>query len=264
MHFEKLSNELILCIWDQLSTVDVIFSFYDLNNRITALLYEFCDLYKKLDLRYSSLSACRYFCRQIPSMNDWHLGLTVLKLGNPYRCCQLEMFANEIANVFIEKIFVHERIPYNNGSKDLSRILLTNNQYIQPLFPQLISLVVFQSACINDYTRDVLLFVVARGSVMRRFTWRAYLKQAHHAKSFFDWLFQFAVNLNSCQLISPLGEDGFELIHEHMINSSYVPHHSLTYLEINVLNLSTLYLLLLYLPQLQHLGNSRTKCFLML
>ncbi len=39
-----------------------------------------------------------------------------------------------------------------------------------------------------------------------------------------------------------------------MINA-YVPHPSLIYLTINILNLNTLYVLLHYLPQLEHLGN---------
>ena len=56
MHFEDLSNELLLCIWNHLLEVDVIFSCSNINNRINSLLYKYCGLYTKLDLRYSSSS----------------------------------------------------------------------------------------------------------------------------------------------------------------------------------------------------------------
>ena len=36
-NFENLSNELILCVWDYLHRVDIIFGFANLNERITPL-----------------------------------------------------------------------------------------------------------------------------------------------------------------------------------------------------------------------------------
>jgi hypothetical protein len=188
-------------------------------------------------------------------MIEWRLGLTVLKLGNRYRCYQLEMFANEVAKSFVANHFASQGTQCNNMSKDLFRVLITFNKHIQPIFPQLTSLVIIQTTCMSDNTRDTLLFVVASGSAMRKFIWIAYLKQTHHARSFFDWLFRCSINLNSYTLTNPAAQSCFELTYEHTIISGYVPHHSLTYLEIDILNLTTLRLLLHYLPQLQHLGN---------
>ncbi len=101
LQFEDMSNELILCVWDQLVAADVIYSFLHLNTRINSLLLEFCELYKQLDLRYCSLSACRFLSHQVPTMIEWCLGLTVLKLGNRYRCSQMDMFADEVAKSII-------------------------------------------------------------------------------------------------------------------------------------------------------------------
>ena len=89
IQFEDLSNEVILCIWDQLSSVDVIYSFSDINIRINSLLLKYHGLYKELDIGYCSLSGCRLLCREVPSKIEWRLGLTTLKLGNLYRCCQI-------------------------------------------------------------------------------------------------------------------------------------------------------------------------------
>jgi hypothetical protein len=251
MHFEDLSNEVILCIWDQLLAVDVICSFYNLNNRMNSLLYEFCGLYTKLDLRYSSLSMCRYFCRQIPNMIEWCLGLTVLKLGDRYRSCQLEMFTNEIVNSFISR----QKEQCNNKSNNLVHVSMANNHSLQSIFPHLVSLVVFQTTCITDECRDALLYVVAGGSAMRTFTWRSCHNQTHHSKAFFDWLFRCSHNLNSYQLTARIHKTGFELTYEHTLTNGYNPHSLLINLKIILVNLVSLHILLHYLPELQHLGN---------
>ncbi|CAF1423646.1 unnamed protein product [Adineta steineri] len=86
MKLEDISNELFLCIWDQLSMADAIYSFSNLNTRIDRMLLKFCGLYNKLDLRYCSLSIFRYFSHQIIMKDEWRLNLTVLKIGNSYRC----------------------------------------------------------------------------------------------------------------------------------------------------------------------------------
>ena len=70
LRFDNMSNELILCVWDHLSAGDIIYSFSQLNTRINSLLQEFRGLHKQLDLRYCSLSACRFFCRQVPTMME--------------------------------------------------------------------------------------------------------------------------------------------------------------------------------------------------
>jgi hypothetical protein len=251
MQFEDLSNEVILCIWDQLLAVEVIFSFFNLNNRMNSLLSEFCGLYTKLDLRYSSLSICRYFCRQIPNMIEWCLGLTVLKLGNLYRSSQLEMFTNEIVNSFISR----QKEQCNNISNDFVYVSMSNNLSLQPIFPHLVSLVIFQTTCITDECRDVLLYVVAGGSAMRTFTWRSCGNQTHHSKAFFDWLFRCSHNLNSYQLTARIHKTGFELTYEHTLTNGYNPHSLLINLKIILVNLVSLHILLHYLPELQHLGN---------
>ncbi|CAF4455858.1 unnamed protein product, partial [Adineta steineri] len=81
MKLEDISNELFLCIWDQLSMADAIYSFSNLNTRIDRMLLKFCGLYNKLDLRYCSLSIFRYFSHQIIMKDEWRLNLTVLKIG---------------------------------------------------------------------------------------------------------------------------------------------------------------------------------------
>ena len=250
MHFEDLSNEVILCIWDQLLEVDVIFSFCNLNNRITSLLYKYCGLFTKLDLRYCSLSVFRYFCHQILNTIEWRLGLTVLKLGNRYRCCQLHMFTNEISNLFR----LGEAKQYNDIPNDFSRLLIINEKRLQPVFPQLVSFVVFQTTHVSNECRDILLYAMAGGLTMRTFTWSACGRQTHHSTAFFDWLFLHSRNLRSYQLKTRLSQSCFELTYEHTCINGYTPHHSLINLQISVTNVVTLYTLLHYLPQLQHLG----------
>ncbi len=159
LYFEDLSNDLILCIWDQLLAVDVIFSFGNLNNRMTSLLDKYCGLYTEMNLRYSSLSVCRHFCRLVPNMIEWRLGLTVLKLGSLYRCCQLEMFTNEVAKFLMSR-----------QGEQYNHISMTINESLQPISPQLVLLDIFQAGCITNNCRDILLSAVASGSSMRRFT----------------------------------------------------------------------------------------------
>jgi hypothetical protein len=254
-----MSNDLILCVWDQLSSADVIYSFSHLNTRINSLLVEFHALYKKLDLRYCSLSACRFFCRQAPNMIEWRLGLTVLKLGNRYRCSQMDLFGDEIAKSIVANHLARQGKSCDNISKDIFCILMTCPKHIRPIFPQLVSFVVFQTTSISEEFRNTLLYGVAGGSAMRTFTWNASTHQAHHSRSFFDWLFRCSVNLVSYQLTTPPCENGFELMYEHTVIHDYVPHRSLVYLKINILNLSTLYVLLHYLPQIEHLGNNQLQ-----
>jgi hypothetical protein len=184
-------------------------------------------------------------------MVEWRLGLTVLKLGNRYRCCQLQMFANEVARSFV----VRQGTQCNNMSKDVCHALMTFNKHIQPIFPQLVSLVVFQSSEISDDSRDILLYLVANGSSLRQFFWGFFTGQDHQARSFFDWLFRCSVNLNSFTATNATVDNGFELTYEHTIIGGYVSHQSITYLRMNVLNITTLRVLFHYLPQLQHLGN---------
>jgi len=99
--------------------------FSDLNTRINSLLSEFHGLYKQLNIGYCSLSACRFLCRQVPSTIKWRLGLTTLKLGNLYRCCQMDMFVVEVRK-------------------------LRSCDNIQSIFPQLISFFDFQSVSISE------------------------------------------------------------------------------------------------------------------
>ncbi|CAM4815440.1 unnamed protein product [Rotaria magnacalcarata] len=248
-----MSNEVILCVWDQLTSGDVIYSFSNLNTRFNSLLIEFHGLYKKLDLRHCSLSACRFFCRQVPTMMEWRLGLTVLKIGNHYRCSQTDMFADEVRKSVVASHFARSGISCNNSSKDIFRILMTYSKSTEPIFPQLVSLVVFESISISEETRDALLFAVAGGSSLRTFTWNASSNQTYHSRAFFDWLFRFSMNLSNYKLQTPDCEEGFELKYEHTIMNAYVPHRSLASLTISVLNLNTLHVLLHYLPQLEYL-----------
>jgi hypothetical protein len=252
-----MSNELLLCIWDQLSFADVIYSFSHLNSRIHQLLLEFYKLYKELDLRYCSLAAFRYFCYQVPMMNEWRLNLTALKLGNRYRCSQINSFVNEVIKSFIAKYFANQDKQYLNPSKDLFRMIMSSNKRLEPFFPQLTSLVIFQSISIDEDCLNILLYNVAGGSTIHTFTWRACSYQTHHSKELFDWLFQCSINIESFRLQSPVGENGFELTYHHTLINGYLPHQSLTYLTINVLNLTTLETLFHYLPKLQYLGKNQ-------
>ncbi|CAF2990954.1 unnamed protein product [Rotaria sp. Silwood2] len=249
-----MSNELILCVWDHLSSADVIYSFSNLNTRIDSLLLEFHGLYKELDLRYCSLSACRFLCRQVPTMIEWRLGLTVLKLGNRYRSCQIDLFGYEVAKSIVIDHLLREGKSCQDISNDMFRVLMTCRKHVQPIFPQLTSFIVFQTTSISEECRDALLYSVAGGSAVRTFTWNACSDQTHHSRVFFDWLFQYSVDLVSYQLRTPPCENGFELTYEHTTIHNYVPHRSLVHLTINILNLTTLYVLLHYLPQLEYLG----------
>ncbi|CAF3377277.1 unnamed protein product [Rotaria socialis] len=120
-----MSNELILHVWDSLTAADVIYSFSHLNARINSLLSEFCELYKQLDLRYCSLSVCRFLCHKVPTMIEWRLGLTALKLGNRDRCSQMDMFADEVAKSIVRGHFARQGKSFNNAPKNIFRILMT-------------------------------------------------------------------------------------------------------------------------------------------
>ncbi|CAF1517292.1 unnamed protein product [Adineta ricciae] len=263
MYFEDLSNEIILCIWDELSSADVIYSFSHLNHRTDSLLIEFHGLYKRLELDYCSLSACRLLCKQIPNSVQWRLGLTVLKLGSLHRCSQVNMFVDEVFKFIVSNHFArNQKTDAVDCSNDVFHLLITyNNQIRQPIFPQLTSLFIFQCRPISDDYRDVLLFSVAGGSCMRTFTWIACPKQTQHDKAFFDWLFRYSRRLEKFVLEMARHQDGFELTYEHALMSKYDSHYSLVHLNIKVLNLNTLHILLHYLPQLERLDVYITNTF---
>jgi hypothetical protein len=253
--FEDLSNDVILCIWDQLSSADVIYSFSDLNNRINSLLSEFHGLYKELNIGYCSLSACRFLCRQVPSMIEWRLGLTTLKIGNVYRCCQMDMLASEVRKFIIKNHFSRQGKSSDNISKDSFRLIMAYNKNIQSIFPQLISFSVYQSSMINEDTRDILLFYVAGGSSMRDFSWNVCSRQTHHSRTFLNWLFRHSLNLTRYQFQTVFDGNGFELKYEDTLINAYVSHQFLIELKIKTFDMNTLHVLLHYLPQLEHLGN---------
>ncbi|CAF1643777.1 unnamed protein product [Rotaria magnacalcarata] len=160
------------------------------------------------------------------------------------------MFASEVA-----KSWIVRQEQCNNQTNDMFCGLMLNKKYlVEPISSKLVSIIVFQSACITDHCRDIVLYSVVGGSAMRSFNWRACGNQSHHSKPFFDWLFQCSYNLNSYQLTTRIGQIGFELKYEHILVNGYVPHRSLINLKISITNLTTLHILLHYLPQLQHLG----------
>ncbi|CAM4786161.1 unnamed protein product [Rotaria magnacalcarata] len=235
-----MSNEVILCIWDQLSSADVIYSFLNLNTRMNSLLLEFHGLYKQLDLRYCSLSACRFLCRQVPTMFEWRLCLTVLKLGSPVRCSQVDLFVDEVAKSVVANHYERQGKSADKISKDICLILIAY-KHIQPIFPQLVSLHIFLTASANEDTINTLLLAIAGGSAMRTFALSSCANQTHHSRAFFDWLFRCSVNLTQYKLQPSIAEYGFEIMYEHAIVNTYVPHYSLVHLKINILNLNTLY-----------------------
>ncbi|CAF3999254.1 unnamed protein product [Rotaria sordida] len=219
---------------------------------MNSLLLEFHGLYKQLDLRYCSLSACRFLCRQVPTMFEWRLGLTILKLGSPVRCSQMDLFVDEVARSVVANHFERQGKSSDNISKDIFRILMAY-KHIQPIFPQLVSLHIFLTTSVNEDTINTLLLAIASGSAMRTFACDSYASLTYHSKALLNWLFRCSINLVRCKLQSLEAEDGFEIMYEHTIVNTYIPHHSLVYLKINILNLNTLYVLLHYLPELEHL-----------
>ncbi|CAF2225399.1 unnamed protein product [Rotaria magnacalcarata] len=64
------------------------------------------------------------------------------------------------------------------------------------------------------------------------------------------------MDLINYKLQTPHCEEGFEFKYEHTIMNAYIPHRSLT---ISVLNLTTLHVLLHYLPQLEYLVDKFTN-----
>ncbi|CAF4000077.1 unnamed protein product [Rotaria magnacalcarata] len=136
-------------------------------------------------------------------MNEWRLNLSVLKLGNRYRCCQIDSFANEIVKSFVIRYLARQGKSYDNPSKDLFRLIISNKKPVEPIFPQLTYLSIFQGTSIDEDCRDILLYVAAGGTTMNTFTWRSCSNQTHHAKAFFDWLFRCSINLHSFRLENP-------------------------------------------------------------
>ena len=233
MYFEELSNEILLSIWDFLLDIDVMFSFSNINNRLNSLLYKYCGFYRKLDFRYCSLSMCYYFYKQAIDVFEWRDNLNVLKLGNRYRCCQLDLFTSEIQKSFL---------------------LINEDKYFQPLFPHLNSIAINQTSFISTTCRDILLNVVAGGLTMRRFVWNTCNHQAYHSKAFFDWLFQCSRKLHSFQLTTYGISTCFQLNYEDTLIQNYISHDSLVNLHISSIDFLTLNVLTHYLPRLEHLS----------
>ncbi|CAF1191537.1 unnamed protein product [Adineta steineri] len=209
MKLEDMSNELFLCIWDQLLMVDVIYSFSNLNRRIDDMLFEFCGLYKELDLRYCSLSIFRYFSHQIVMKHEWRLNLTVLKIGTRYRCSQMTLLADEVIKFFVKNSFIEQNKQYNNSSRTLFHMITSlKKKNTKSIFPQLNTLIVSQNTTMNGNCRDIFLYAIAYGSNLRTLKWITCSFQTHHSKSFFDWLFQCSINLNKFQFENPTSENG--------------------------------------------------------
>jgi hypothetical protein len=167
----------------------------------------------------------------------------------------MDMFASEVRKFLIRSHFSRQGKSFDNISKDAFRLIMAYSKNIQPIFPQLISFSVFQSVLVNEDNRDILLFGVAGGSSMRKFSWDACSKQTHYSRAFFNWLFRHSFNLTHFQLQTIPDESGFELKYEDTLINAYVSHQFLIELKIQILDMSTLDVLLHYLPQLEHLGN---------
>ncbi|CAF3449040.1 unnamed protein product [Rotaria socialis] len=159
----------------------------------------------------------------------------------------------EIVKPFVIRYLARQGKLNDNPSKDLFRLIISNKKPVEPIFPQLTYLSIFQGTSINEDCRDILLYVAAGGTTMNTFTWRSCSNQTHHAKAFFDWLFRCSINLHSFRLENPLGENDFELTYQHTVLNVYRPHQSLTSLTINILNFLTLDILLHYLLKLKYL-----------
>ena len=251
-----MSNELILCIWDHLSTPDLIFSFLHLNDRINRLLLTHPKLYKELDARYASLPACRSVFRDVVETPEWRQDLVILKLGHVYRCAQLEMFASEVITSLTNSDLVTGKNRCYNTYQDPFHIFMQRNKDVSQTFPQLTTLDVRQPTPITDECRNTLLHIVAGGSNMHTFKWRSSCQEVHHSHAFFDWLFLLTNGqLQSCQLTTTEKTRGYQLMYQHTISVAYQPHRSLVSLKVNILDLTTLKTLLHYLPVLQCLGN---------
>ncbi|CAF1653756.1 unnamed protein product [Adineta ricciae] len=254
LQLEHMSNEIFLCVWDYLPSADVIYSFSNLNNRINRLLSEFYGLYKELDLQYCSLSACRFISRVVPSTSNWHYSLTVLRLGNLFQCSQVDLFLDGLIKSIVEK--------QGKSSDSISKDFFCNPtsfKHLKPIFPQLISLHIDLAKLFDEHSIVLLLSVIAGGTKMRRFTCHTCSSQIRHSQLFFDWLFRCSTNLVHYQLQSSQTDDGFQLTYEHTITQNYIPHHSLVYLKIDILDLNTFYVLIHYLPGLEHLDVNMTK-----
>ncbi|CAF0983838.1 unnamed protein product [Adineta ricciae] len=253
MKLEGISNDLFLCIWDHLTKTDVIYSFSNLNARIDCMLFKFCGLYKELDLRYCSLSIFRHFSHEIIMKDGWRLNLTTLKIGNPYRCPQMTILADEVTKFFMKNSFIRKDNQNNNSLTLLRMMKSLKKKNVESLFPQLNTLIVFQNITMDENCRDIFLYGIACGSSLRTLKWRTCSYQTHHSKSFFDWLFQCSISLQKYHFENTLGESGFELSYHHTLINNYQFHQSLLDLRINILNLSTVFVLLHYLPKLQWL-----------
>ncbi len=85
---------------------------------------------------------------------------------------------SQIIFVKTEKLCHHE-------PNDIFHILIIYSKNIQPIFPQLISFIVFQAIPISEVFRDALLFAMAGGSSLRTFTWNSCSNQTHYSRTFF-------------------------------------------------------------------------------
>ena len=162
------------------------------------------------------------FCQQIATMIEWRVDLTILKLGNCYRCSQSDLLAEEVIKSVVAHYFVKTGKSSDGPPKDIFDVLMTYSKYIEPIFPQLISLVVFQSVSISQSFLNCLLYVVAGGPLLRRFILNLCANQTHHSRTIFDWLFRCSINLVNCKILTPPCEDGFELQYEHTVINNYI------------------------------------------
>ena len=232
---ECLPHEMFLCIWDNLSQADAIFSFSHLNHRFTSLLVHHCNLHHQWNLSDSALASFRFFCRAIERSSEWCSSLTVLRLGTQFDYAQVDLLANAVRAAMQRQ---HSAVGSN------------------VIFPRLISLHVDQVQWISDEVRDTLLYRMASASTLRTMRWASHRQQSHHALPLFNWLFLYSPtsHLTGCQVRCPWRYHHFELTYAQTLAAGYSPHHSLVSLTIDVRNWTTLQVLLHYLPRLEHLG----------
>ena len=91
--FEDLSTELLISIFDYLTSIDILLAFFHLNKRIRLIVcYHFRTDYRLTQINFSQTNFHTYqlFCREI--LPDFKSTITSLHLGSSYHYGQIDEF----------------------------------------------------------------------------------------------------------------------------------------------------------------------------
>jgi len=112
-YLENLSTELLMSIFDYLTTIEILISFFNLNKRFRLIIYSYLQKgYRltKLYLNHTNFLTYQLFCKDIlPNLKST---ITSFQLGSSYYYGQIDYF-NQYQLQRLDSLTIHLIDPYN-------------------------------------------------------------------------------------------------------------------------------------------------------